>query len=84
MKIVEIDFGPLPRKLSGGEQQRIKLARLMLQNPQCALIDEGTSALDSETENHVQRSLEEQFTGRTIVVIAYVTAVRLKGLPLMR
>lgn len=58
-------------KLSGGERQRIALARIFLTDPPILLLDESTSALDSETEKMVQESLREVMRGRTTIVIAH-------------
>ncbi|MEK7108242.1 MAG: ABC transporter ATP-binding protein [Patescibacteria group bacterium] len=58
-------------KLSGGERQRIALARIFLADPPILVLDESTSALDSETEKRVQESLQEVMEGRTTIVIAH-------------
>lgn len=55
---------------SGGERQRIGLARLFLLNPSIIVIDEGTSALDSFTDARIWRNLTTEFSGRTIIIIA--------------
>jgi ABC-type bacteriocin/lantibiotic exporter with double-glycine peptidase domain len=48
------------------------LARLFLQKPRVVLIDEGTSALDSETETDIKRSIKREFPDSTLIMIAYV------------
>ncbi len=58
-------------KLSGGEKQRVAIARTILKNPPILLFDEATSALDTRTERDIQASLAEVSTGRTTLVIAH-------------
>jgi len=58
-------------KLSGGEKQRIALARVLLDNPPILVLDEATSALDSKTEHALQVALKEVMKGRTTLVIAH-------------
>ncbi|MGD9536550.1 MAG: ABC transporter ATP-binding protein/permease [Alphaproteobacteria bacterium] len=58
-------------KLSGGEKQRVAIARTILKNPRILLFDEATSALDSKTEKEIQRSLAEVSADRTTIVIAH-------------
>jgi ATP-binding cassette subfamily B protein len=63
--------GDRGHRLSGGEKQRIALARLLLKAPGVVVLDEATAHLDSESEAAVQRALDEALTGRTSVVIAH-------------
>ncbi len=58
-------------KLSGGEKQRVAIARVVLKAPKILIFDEATSALDTKTEREIQRSLAEVATDRTTLVIAH-------------
>ena len=58
-------------KLSGGEKQRVAIARVILKGPQILIFDEATSALDTKTEREIQASLAEVATDRTTLVIAH-------------
>jgi ATP-binding cassette subfamily B protein len=63
--------GDRGHRLSGGEKQRIALARLLLKSPGIVVLDEATAHLDSESELAVQRALDRALTGRTALVIAH-------------
>ncbi|QLH39695.1 MAG: ABC transporter ATP-binding protein/permease [Defluviicoccus sp.] len=58
-------------KLSGGEKQRVAIARTILKDPALLIFDEATSALDTHTEKEIQASLREVSAGRTTVIIAH-------------
>ncbi len=58
-------------KLSGGEKQRVGIARTLLKNPPVLLLDEATSALDTDTERDIQESLRLMSKGRTVITIAH-------------
>ncbi|KEO61635.1 ABCB family ABC transporter ATP-binding protein/permease [Thioclava indica] len=58
-------------KLSGGEKQRVGIARTILKNPPILLLDEATSALDTQTERDIQDSLKAMGQGRTVITIAH-------------
>jgi ATP-binding cassette subfamily B protein len=58
-------------KLSGGEKQRVGIARTLLKNPPILLLDEATSALDTQTEGDIQGALTRAAQGRTVIMIAH-------------
>jgi ATP-binding cassette subfamily B protein len=58
-------------KLSGGEKQRVGIARTLLKNPPIVVLDEATSALDTQTEGDIQASLRAMGAGRTVLTIAH-------------
>lgn len=67
----ETQVGERGLKLSGGEKQRVGIARTLLKNPPILLLDEATSALDSDTESDILESLRAMGQGRTVITIAH-------------
>lgn len=67
----ETTVGERGLKLSGGEKQRVGIARTLLKNPPILLLDEATSALDTETEMEIQAELKAMSQGRTVITIAH-------------
>ena len=67
----ETTVGERGLKLSGGEKQRVGIARTLLKNPPILLLDEATSALDTDTERDIQDSLRQMGQGRTVIQIAH-------------
>ena len=70
-KKFETTIGENGVKLSGGEKQRLSIARAFLKNSKIILLDEATSSLDSETEEKIQQALETLISNKTTVVIAH-------------
>ncbi|MCU9838020.1 ABC transporter ATP-binding protein/permease [Ruegeria sp. WL0004] len=67
----ETKVGERGLKLSGGEKQRVGIARTLLKNPPILLLDEATSALDTETEQEIKEALALAGEGRTVITIAH-------------
>ena len=63
--------GERGHRLSGGEKQRLAIARLLLKSPSIVILDEATAHLDSENEALVQSALRQALKGRTSIVIAH-------------
>ena len=66
-------------KLSGGEKQRVGIARTLLKNPPILLLDEATSALDTETEHEIKEALGRAAEGRTVLTIAHRLSTIVEG-----
>ncbi|KAF2469169.1 uncharacterized protein BDR25DRAFT_229918 [Lindgomyces ingoldianus] len=67
----ETKVGERGLRLSGGEKQRVAIARTILKDPRIIMLDEATAALDTETEQHIQEAFQTLATGRTMLIIAH-------------
>ena len=67
----ETRIGAGGRKLSGGETQRLSIARTIIQNPKILILDEATAAMDTETERNIQNAITKLKKGRTTLAIAH-------------
>lgn len=68
---LQTDVGDVGSKLSGGEKQRIAIARMMIRDPSYLLLDEATSSLDAENEYQITQALGKLMKGRTTIIVAH-------------
>ena len=68
---IQTNVGSLGSKMSGGQKQRLAIARAIIKKPRILLLDEATSALDRRSEQIVQEALEKVSQGLTTIVIAH-------------
>lgn len=74
---VNTQIGDAGARLSGGQRQRIAIARALIRNAELIILDEASSALDTKTESEIQKTMEEAFQDKTVIVIAHrFTSIR--------